>query len=198
MSPDQGIVSLTVTALADTALEAIGTANVAAAAVVAAIRETGIAADDLATTSISLNPEYTYTDNGRVLTGFRYNNSLRVTVLEIGDVGAVIDAAVGAGGDNVEIDEIGFQVSQRAVFEDEARLAAVDNAIEKARAMAERAGVVLGRATLITETSFSTPRAVEAFAAAPTADFAPTPVFAGSQDITMTVSMEFEILPPAP
>ena len=150
-----------------------------------------VTTDDLKTTGISLYAEYDYTETGRVLRGFRFSNSLLITVTDMDQVGEILDLIIIAGGDDVAIDNIGFTVSNRAEIEDEVRLAAIDNALAKAAAMAERAGVTLGRAITITESGGATPVFFEAPAMEERA-FA-TPVFSGSQEVQVSVYIEFEI-----
>ena len=151
-----------------------------------------VAVKDIRTTNVSLRPEYEFALSRRILVGFRFSNSIRVTVRDTDSVGPVIDRAVSAGGDLVSLGNIAFQVSNRSALEDRARLSAIDDAIAKAEAMAARAGVVLGRAISIREVGFATPFAVP-FEAAPDVGFA-TPIFTGTDDIIVRVEMQFEIL----
>ncbi len=71
------------------------------------------------------------------------------------------------------------------------RLAAIDDAIEKATAMAERAGVQLGNVIAIEEIGFSSPRAVGGIAFE--ADAAATPIFGGTEEISASVRIVFAI-----
>ncbi len=189
-TPDRSRIDLSVSVLADTAAEAIAQANAAANRVVTAVRSVGVAAADLQTTGISLNAEYDWRESGRVLLGYRFRNALAVTVRDIDTTGAILDAATAAGGDPLSVDGIQFTVSNTAALEASVRLAAIDDALAKAQAMTERAGVTLGRAVLIQEAGGATPLP---FQAAPTADgVLATPVFTGTQEITLSVYLEFE------
>ena len=193
VAPDEALLGISLSATREGVIEAISDANVATAAVVAALLDAGITADDLATTRISLQPQYEFTSGARKLIGFRFTNSIRVTVQAIDTVGNVIDSAVGAGGDLITVDWITFQVSDPSAIEDEVRLVAIDKAIEKATAMTERAGVTLGRAISIREVGFASPVLVgERSLALDEGLAAPTPVFTGSQDVTVTVEIVFE------
>ncbi len=188
---DEASVDISVSALDDSAVGAIVTASAAMNTVIADIFDLGVATDDIRTTSVTLSPEYEFTSNGRSLIGFRFTNSIRVAVRDIANLGPVIDAAVGAGGDLVSLNGIRFIVSNRSALEDQARLAAIDDAIARATAMAERAGVTLGRAVLIRALGFATPAPI-AFDAAPAESFG-TSIFAGTDDVTVSVEMQFEI-----
>ena len=106
-------------------------------------------------------------------------------------LGGVIDAAVGAAGDDVSLGGIQFLVSNRSAIEDEVRLAAIDDAIEKAQAMAGRAGIDLGSAIVLEEIGFASPARVDSIAFDEA--FAATPVFGGSDEISVSVRMVFEI-----
>ena len=193
VAPDEALLGISLSATRAGVIEAIGDTNVATAAVIAALLDAGITADDLATTRISLQPQYEFTSGARKLIGFRFTNSIRVTVQAIDTVGNVIDSAVGAGGDLITVDWITFQVSDPSAIEDEVRLVAIDKAIEKATAMTERADVTLGRAISIREVGFASPVLVgERSLALDEGLAAPTPVFTGSQDVTVTVEIVFE------
>ena len=191
-TPDEATIDITVSALELGAVQAITTASNAMNDVIDAVIVEGVAVKDIRTTNVSLRPEYEFALSRRILVGFRFSNSIRVTVRDTDSVGPVIDRAVSAGGDLVSLGNIAFQVSNRSALEDRARLSAIDDAIAKAEAMAARAGVVLGRAISIREVGFATPFAVP-FEAAPDVGFA-TPIFTGTDDIIVRVEMQFEIL----
>ncbi len=190
-TPDEATLDLTVSALEDSAVGAITSASTAMNDVIAAVFAQGIATEDIRTTSISLRPEYEFALDRRILVGFRFTNSIRVTVRDIDDVGPVIDSAVVAGGNLLSLDNIAFQISNRSLLEDQARLGAIDDAIRKASAMADRAGLALGRVISMREVGFFTPTPI-VFEAAPAPSFA-TPVFTGTQEITSRVEMVFVI-----
>ena len=166
-------------------------ANASMGSVLAALMVEGVETEDLRTIRISLFEEFDFTEEGRERIGFRFSNTIRVTVDGIEALGGVIDAAVGAAGHDVSLGGIQFLVGNRSAIEDEVRLAAIDDAIAKAQAIAERAGVDLGRAIVIEEGGFGTPTTVEAIAFDEAAG-AP-PVFGGTDQITVSVRMVFEI-----
>jgi len=152
---------------------------------------------DLSTSGISLRAEYDFSsDNGRVLVGIRFSNSLLVTVNEIDNTAAVLDAALSTGNDLLSLNSINFQVADTATVEDTVRLAAVQNAVDKATAITTLLGLDLGRAIEIRELGFSTPFVVQetiAFDSVGTA----RAVFAGDQSVTVSVEIVFETWPAA-
>ena len=192
VEPDLAVLSLSVTALEPTAVAAVTAANFATAEVIVALRIQRVATEDIRTTSISLDQEFEFTGScAAVPVGFRFTNSLRVTVRDLDAVGATIDGAVAAAGDNLRLDGISFDVSNRTEIEDELRLSAIDQAIARAQAIAARAGVSLGRIVAISDLGFASPVSVD-FGDGVDEALA-TPVFGGTQEIVMSVQIQFEL-----
>ena len=192
VSPDQGQVLLTVSTLRSGVRAAIGDGNRAMTAVTNAIIAQGVDEEDIQTRSVTLSAEYDFIERTRVLAGFRYRNSIAVTVQAIENVGPVIDVAVDAGGNDLTIDGISFVVSNRAEIEDEARLFAIDNGLAKASAMADRAGIVLGRVVSLRETGSLSPVRFDVGFAEADGVAVPTPIFGGGMEVTVRVEMRFE------
>ena len=192
LQPDGSSLDLTVSRLEPTASLAQARANTTMGRVLSALMGEGLEAADLRTIRISLFEEFDFTESGRERIGFRFSNTIRVTIDGVEALGDVIDAAVGAGGDDVSLGGIQFLVSNRSEIEDDVRLAAIDDAVAKAQAMAARAGVELGRAIVIEEIGFATPSRAQEFAL-DEAVAAPTLVFGGTDEITVSVRMVFEI-----
>ena len=120
-----------------------------------------------------------------------------VTIDEIDNAGVVLDAALSAGNDLLSLNHVSFQVADTAAVEDTVRLAAVQNAIDKATAITNLLGLDLGRAIQIREVGFSTPFAVEAEAFALDSGSAAPAVFGGDQAVTVSIEIVFEIWPAA-
>jgi uncharacterized protein YggE len=192
VSPDQGQVLLTVSTLRSGVRAAIGDGNRAMTAVTDAIIAAGVDEADIQTRSVTLNAEYDFIERTRVLAGFRYRNAITVTVQQIENVGPVIDVAVDVGGNDLTIDGISFLVSNRAEIEDEARLFAIDNGLAKASAMADRAGIDLGRVVSLRETGSISPVRFDVGFAEADGAAVPTPIFGGGMEITVRVDMQFE------
>ena len=195
--PDGASIDIRVSALRPTATEALAAGAEALNVVRAALREHGVADGDLQTVRITLREDFEYTaDEGEVSIGFRFSNTIRVTIAGVDTIGDIIDAAVRAGGDAVSISGIRFLVSNRPALEEAARLAAIDEAGRKAAAMAERAGVSLGRVSVIEELGSGTPVSVRDAPAADAAEAATAPsapVFGGDEQVIAAVRIVFKI-----
>ena len=194
-APDGASIDIRVSALRPTASEALAAGAEALNLVRDALSEHGVADEDLQTVRIYLDEDFEYTAEERVSIGFRFSNTIRVIIDGVDTIGDIIDAAVGAGGDTVAINRIRFLVSNRVALEDTARLAAIDEACRKAAAMAERAGVHLGRVRVIEEIGHSTPVGVEEVLEENAADSEPTaaPIFGGDEQVTASVRIIFRI-----
>jgi uncharacterized protein YggE len=164
--------------------------------VIESLKANDIAEKDIQTENFSIHPQYDYTDNGRVLRGYRVNNTLSAKVRELESLSDVIDDAAAAGGDIVVVNAIQFMIEDATALQTQARALAVKNAEMKAGTLAEASGVTLGKPVTITETNSSGgPR----IAFAQSADFAEesarssTPIEAGELTVTVNITIVYEI-----
>jgi uncharacterized protein YggE len=107
VTPDGVRMSATVSVLSPSSKEALSATATAASTVRAALLSNGIVAKYLKTTSITVNPEYSYSQtNGQTLTGYRASQSFDITIVNAKSAGAVVDAAVAAGGDSLVVNGV--------------------------------------------------------------------------------------------
>jgi uncharacterized protein len=195
ISPDLATINVSVQLQAATAAEAQSKANTAMTKVIAAVKGKGIADADLATQWISLAPQYSYDSNGTTLpkvVGYQASQSLTIKVRKIDDAGPVIDAAVGAGAN--QVDGIAFSVADPTNAAAQARTAAVADARTRAASLASAAGVTLGGAVSMTEVSATAPVPIPFAYDKALGSVAPqTPVQAGTTEIEVDVQVTFAI-----
>lgn len=195
ITPDVADVQIGVTFQAKEAKEAADLAANAMDAVVVALIEAGVAEADIQTTQLSLNPVYDWDDNPPQIEGWEASNMVNVTVRDVTAVGDVVDAATSAGATN--IGGITFRVDDPAEAEAQARSAAVADAQARADQLAGDAAVNIVGVISITEVSFNPPQPIffdeRSFAAAEGMDMAATPVLAGQVEVSVSVSIEYEI-----
>ena len=91
------------------------------------------------------------TDREHIITGYEVGNSLTVKLRDLDTVGEIIDEVTNAGGDQIRFNGIDFSIDDPSALEDEALTAAINDAIVKAGAVAETAGVELGSLLHISE-----------------------------------------------
>lgn len=112
--------------------------------IAAAVRARGVAAADIETDVVSLDRT-----SVRRRTFFVARNAIAVTIRDLGDAGAVVDAAVRAGATNVYGPSFGL-ADREAIYRDALALAFAD-ARAKAERLAREAGVALGPVLRIRE-----------------------------------------------
>jgi uncharacterized protein YggE len=145
---------------AETTAESVSTAkadvDAQIAAILAALKAQGIADKDIQTSNYSIY--YVRESSAPVLredaaqvsqSGYRVSSTLRVTVRDVDAVGAVLDAVVEAGAN--EVYGVEFTVDDETKWQSEARAAAVTDAKARAEELAKLSGVELGNVLSISE-----------------------------------------------
>lgn len=149
-APDIAVLNVGVTSQGATAAEAVAAMRGQMSATTAALKGAGVAAADVQTSGLSLNPQYDEGPNRpRRLTGYEASNQVTVTVREVGRTGAVLDAALDRGANTVN--GVSFDLADRTPAEDAARRAAVKALGDKARLYAEAAGLHVKRLVSLRE-----------------------------------------------
>lgn len=180
--PDRAELSFGVESQGESARAALAANAAELRRVLAALRSAG--ATNLQTQHVSLSPRY---DERGQAQGFTASNSVSATVKDLARAGAVIDAAVAAGANQVYGPSLS-RGDQTALYR-QALKAAVDEARATAQALAAASGLSLGRVTAIVEGG-GAPRPLP-FAAADKAMAESTPIEPGTQEVTATVSVTF-------
>ncbi len=154
-NPDQARIILGVQTEAETAEQALSQNNQQMQRLLTALKDAGIAEQNIQTQGIRLQPRYDEprppgTEQPR-LRGYLASNTVEVRVENLDRLGSVIDEAVKAGANNVA--GIRFEVSQRSELLDRARAEALQDAQRKARHLASLANVELGEILSISDSS---------------------------------------------
>lgn len=171
--PDVAVLTLGVEAEAPTVAEARSEAADAMDATLQALKDGGVEEIDIQTTRFSINPQYDYRGNGPPrLTGFLVENLVTVKIREIDNTGDLIDAAATAGGDLIRIQNLRFTIDDPSALEDEARVAAMEEAKSKGETLAAVAGVSLGAPRSISESGGFSPIRFDNILALGAAEFA--------------------------
>ncbi len=110
-------------------------------------------------------------------------------------VANTIDTLLAAGAN--DIGGVNFMVSNASKWLDEARPKAIADARRKAEIYAKAAGVAIGAPLSISEDPSSSPIAPKMFRAVPVQGI-PTPIAAGDETLTITISVAYEIKPATP
>ena len=195
-APDVADISLGVTIRDQEAGGASQQAAEAMEAVVTALLGMGIVEADIQTTSLSLNPVYSWESETPEITGWEANNMVNVTVRDIETVGDVVDTATAAGANNINL--ISFRVEDPAEAEAAARSAAVADAQAKGDQLAADAGVEIIGIVSISESGGQQPQPFymdrEEMAYGGEGDaLAKTPVLPGEVELSVSVIIQYQI-----
>ncbi len=191
--PDAVRINVTATAVAATSKEALAATAKTATAVRAALKAAKIDTKDIATQSVSVFPEYKYTnDGGSTLTGYRGSQSFTITVRAADTAGALVDSLVAAGGDNLQINGATPFVLDSTKSLEAARAAAVKSAKAKASSYAKLMGVKLGKINYLVENS--APTNYTPVMAVAKAESDATVIDLGQQDVTIAVTVQWALL----
>ena len=194
-TPDLANLSLGVSVTDDSVADASSAAAESMADVMAALKGQGVADADIATSRFQIYQDYDYGPEGRKPLGYTVSNGVNVTVRQIGQVAAVIDAAVDAGGDYIEFNHISFSFSDTSAMEREARQAAVADMQEKAEQLAEFAGRELGALKTLSEGNSNTGGFESNMLLGMRAEAAAfdTPIAVGEDDVAVVVHGVYEL-----
>lgn len=217
-TPDLAIFSAGVVSTGVTASEAIGANSRKMEAVMDALRRAGIAARDIQTSSISLQPRFDDPDREEILRaratgqpyvpsarprapkiiGYEARNSVQVRVRKLGEMGRILDTLVESGAN--EVNGPSFTLDEQKAALDEARVEAVATGRARAELYARAAGMRVARIVAISEGGgyypvqeiFVTARAMSGNAPPPAPP--PPPVSPGELALGVSVSMQFELV----
>ena len=189
IAPDAAVIRIGVTSQDKTAREASDANAKQMTAVLAAIKDTGIAERDIQTSRLSLQPQYDPNKGGNArLTGFQANNQVTVRIRDIDKLATVLDRAIASGAN--EMSGIEFVVSEQSKMLDQARDDAIADARRKAELYAKAAGAKLGNVVSISEEGpAAQPRPMQAMRAGA------APIAPGEQTLRSIVTVSYELTP---
>ncbi|MGA1140881.1 MAG: SIMPL domain-containing protein [Ilumatobacteraceae bacterium] len=191
--PDSVRLSLTVSVVSDSNEDALSLAASAADRVRGVLTDSGVATADIATQTVTVNPEYSYTEaEGQKIIGYRASQVFDVLIRDAEGAGAVVDAVVAAGGADVSINYTSPVVEDATASAVAARKDAVAKARAKAEEYAALLDVELGDVLYLTEVSSPNNVVIGAKADA-AAESLGTTVDLGTQEVTVTVEVRWEI-----
>ncbi len=151
--PDMATISMGVVSEAKTAGDAMAKNSEALAAVLKQLAEAGIESRDIQTNNLSLSPRW---NNGGSMSkaapeirGFIANNTVSVRVRDLAQQGVVLDAVVQNGANSFH--GLSFGLQDMVPAQNEARVAAIRDAMAKAQLYATAAGVELGDVVSISD-----------------------------------------------
>jgi uncharacterized protein len=192
-APDIAIINAGVVTQAPDAATAMRDNAQRMSRVIAALKKAGLADRDMATSSISLSPQYRYEENKPpVITGYQASNQLNVKFRDIGKAGSVLDVLVREGANQINGPTLALDNPQAAL--DEARASAIKSARARADLYANATGMKVKRIVAISESEGFNQGPVPVMARQMTSDAAAkTEILAGEQSVAVTINVVFEL-----
>ena len=182
--PDRAELSFGVESQGQTARAALSANAAEMRRVIAAVKAAG--GTDVKTQSVSLSPRY---NERNEVQAYVATNTVSATIKEIAKAGALIDAAVDAGANQVYGPSLS-RGDQSGLYR-HALKAAVADARASAQALAAASNLSLGRITAIVEGG-GAPQPMP-FAAEKAMDAGSTPIEPGTQQVSAVVSVTFSV-----
>jgi len=166
-------------------------------AIIAKIKSLGVADEDIKTTNYSIYPQYDWIDNRQVERGFQVSQNVEVKVRDLAKIPDVLTAAGELGAN--QVGGVTFTIDDPEELRQQARLKGLEAAKTKAQALADAAGVKLGKVVGFSEGAGYTPSpmfyAKDAAMGLGGGGGAAPSIESGSQDVIVNVSVVYEILP---
>ena len=204
--PDSVHIQVGVSTEAPTALAALAANNESMNRLFQIVKEKGIAEKDLQTSNIQVMPQYSQPpipQPGQIqrefipkIIGYRVDNQVAIRARDISKLGPLLDAVV-EGGAN-QINGINFRIDDTEKLLVEARKEAMADAKAKANLLAGEAGVVVGAPLKIEEEGGGRPMMDSIATGGRMMKMAGAvmPVAAGEQELSVTVSVVYELKVP--
>jgi uncharacterized protein len=158
--PDAAIINAGVVSEADTARQALDENSTAVSAMIRALRGAGIDPRDLQTAGFFVEPIFSQPPSDYdgsqpfepKIIGYRVRNELTVRIRNLQRTGAILDEIVSLGANSISGPT--FTVNDPTPLEDQARRAAIRDALRKGQLYAQAANVPLGPILRIEENVF--------------------------------------------
>jgi hypothetical protein len=160
---------------------------------IANLKNLGVESKDIQTSYYNIYPQYDWTNGRQILRGYQVSQGVSIKIRNLSKIGDILSAA-GEGGAN-QVSGLSFNIDDPEALRQEARVKALENAKEKADALAKVAGVDLGKIVSFSEYAETPYSAYKSYdlggmgggeAAAPTVE-------SGSMDIIVNVTVSYEI-----
>ena len=189
-APDMATITLGVTHEAREAADAMAATSQAVTQILDRLDTMGLEARDVQTKQFSLRPiwsnrNYDSKEQAKI-TGFLASNMVIVRIRDLDELGDILDAVIADGANN--FNGLQFSVQEPKPLMEAARRAAVKDAMERAKLLAQSAGVTLGPILSMSERGGR-----QAPVMMSAARESSVPVAAGEVTLDATVEMIFQI-----
>lgn len=189
-TPDTATFDVGVQTTSHSAVTALDKNNAKVAALEASLEQSGVQTKDIQTSGLNLSAN---TDSDGNITGFTAEDDLTVTMTNLSDLGQALDAAVHAVGNGATLSGISFSISNQSSLLAAARAQAIQAAATQASQLAAGAGLAVGPVVKVTDQE-NAGQQIFFPVAATNAGTASVPVEAGQQQISVQVTVVYQLV----
>ena len=200
--PDVARFTFSVITQGGTNITSLQTTNTTKAnAIIDFLKSSQIDVKDIKTQAYSLEPRYQYYDCSRYasgacppadIVGYTIKQTVLVTVRDFAKAGEILGGVVEKGANSVS--QLSFEIDNPEGLENQARSQAIQQAKDKAQAIAQAGGFKLGQLLSIEESSYIPYRENVTYKTMDSAGAAAAPTIEpGSQEITINVVLKYAI-----
>jgi uncharacterized protein len=189
-APDEALLSLGVSAERATAKGALNAAAAEMTHLIAVLRSEGVAAQDMQTSSISLGQTTSCCPNQ--VTGYSGSSSVTVTIHHLANVGSIEVAAVGAVGNDIQLNGVSLTLSDDSSQLRAARIAAMADARSRGSQWAAQTGRKLGAILAVSEV-VNSQSSGSACTDGCGGGGGGVPIEAGQNTVSVSITVEFQL-----
>lgn len=187
LQADEATVTLGVQTQDESASEAVRLNAELMTKVIEAIKALGLTEDDMTTVSYSVSPVYMKDDYTKVV-AYRVVNMIAVKITDMGLIGEVIDAAAENGANRIQGVSFGLSDESREDLKRQAYLAALGDAEEKAKLIADRLNLTITGVLYVSESAYQPYQPYRDYRLAVVGEAQPpTPIIEGKLSVSVTV-----------
>jgi uncharacterized protein YggE len=188
--PNQLVLSAGVQVSSYSVTSALDQASQVVRNVTGSLTQRGVAASDIQTSGLNISPNYS--GSSPYPTSYGVTESLTATLNQISQAGAQIQAAVHAGGNAIQVNDVSLNLTNTGSLMATARAHAVNDAKVQAQQYARALGEPLGAVISITPVQQQVQPQLQ-FGAANAAGTKSVPISAGTQQLTVTITVVYAV-----
>lgn len=193
-TPDTLSARATVTFTASDVTTAMNQTNERQQAVVEALVTAGVDRKDIATSDVTLQPQYG--TDGSTVTGYEASNGFTVTIRDLSTASRALAVITSTGGNATRLDSVSLSINDDSQLLKDARAHAFDDAKDRAQQFADLSGLELGKVLAISEVPGTVAPVPMTMPRSPMAEAAvtPVPIEPGRQTVGFEVTVVWELV----
>ncbi len=150
-SPDTLTTNVAISFVAPDATSALNQTNDRQQAVIDALVGGGVDREDIATTQVSLQPQFG--SDGTAVVGYQATNAIDVRIRDVSAASRALALIANIGGNATRINSVSYSIDDDSQLVSDARARAFEDAKDRAQQYAELSGLPLGKVISISEAS---------------------------------------------